>query len=257
MGRNRPSLQGGDLKSGGAAADTLNLAEMDFSDGSSWQKSLKGLKTTAPASCAFPAPGGMGVHFTRHWGLSLRDGDAPVSASGLVYLSLDLQPSLGSLACVNRHTSVGCRTPWVSVSVLICRLLAIVHPASLSTPCCCFCLHTCPPPTPASCPLSLFLWQLALKSQNQREHVEISPPHPQSYGPQLETRQRVLTPGRTLLCPQGRWGLGDRHLGLAAANLPLLPLFFHPHLPHLRSSDHVPCQTGVLQGLDTKLSLYV
>ena len=74
---------------------------MDFSDGSSWQKRLKGLKTTVPACCPFPAPGGMGVHFTRHWGLSLRDGDVPVSASGLVYLSLDLQPFMGSLACVH------------------------------------------------------------------------------------------------------------------------------------------------------------
>lgn len=209
MGRNRPSLQGGDLKPGGAAAtpvNTLNLAGMDFSDGSSRQKSLKGLKTAVPACCPFPAPGGMGVHFTGHWGLSLRDGDVPVSASGLVYLSLDWQPFLGSLACVHSHTSAGCQTPRVSVSVLICRLLAIVHPVSLSTPCCCFCLHACPPPTPASCPLSLFLWQLALKSQNQRRHVEISPSHPQSYGPQPDSRQRVLTPGRTLLCPQDRWG---------------------------------------------------
>ena len=204
--KNGPFLQGGVLKSGGAAAALVNpwhLAGMDFSDGSSWQKSLKGLKTTAPARCPFPAPGGMGVHFTRCWGLSLRDGDAPVSVSGLVYLSLDLQPFVRSLACEHPHTSVGCQPPWVSVSVLICGLLAIVHPVSLSTPCCCFCLHTCPPPIPASCPLSLFLWQLALKPQNQRRHVEISPSYPQSYGPQPDSRQRVLASGRTLLCSQG------------------------------------------------------
>ena len=209
--KNGPFLQRDVLKSGGAAAALVNpshLAGMDFSDGSSWQKSLKGLETTAPERCPFPAPGGMGLHFTRCWGLSLRDGNAPVSVSGLVYLSLDLQPFVRSLACVHPHTSMSCQTPWVYVSVLICGLLAIVHSVSLSTPCCCFCLHMCPPPNPASCPLSLFLWQLALKPQNQCRHVEISPSYPQSYGPQPDSRQRVLTPGRTLLCPQSRWDLG-------------------------------------------------
>lgn len=184
---------------------------MDFSDGSSWQKSLGALKQQHQQA-AHSLLRWDGSPFHEALG-SLSQVAMPLCLPLGYSISLDLQPSLGSLACEPSHV---CGLDSLGVCLSDDDLQAPGHwpPCQLSTPCCCFCLHACPPPLQphALCRSFSGSW---LSSLRMLEHVEISPPHPQSYGPQLETRQRVLTPGRTLLCPQGRWRQGQHH-GLAA-----------------------------------------
>lgn len=122
---------------------------------------------------------------------------------------------------------------------------AIVHPVSLSTPFCCFCLHRCPHPTPShgSHVSSSGSWHSSLRinvCMLQAAHLVLShvvPGWTAGRGCQHEA-------GHCSAPAAG--GVGVRHPILEPLSCLLLPLLSQPHLPHLRSKGHVPCQTGVL-----------